>query len=186
MRWWNSFIVVLLLVALSFSGIFIFYKRSSDGIRDFVFEKDFEKIDKLFHKGQNWYWLISDYSSKTYSIDFMLRYRSSSQYEKRYDLVLKVLEIDGDVAGFLAYYPKSLYTWQLLFLVVDQDYRKKGIAKKLLKYAVADMVNRGAIKIDLVTRPVNVKAKALYSQFGFKQIDEDNDFASFTLHKSWQ
>ena len=187
MNYWKNSIVAMLMLALACSGVILVYKkRSASGIRDLVYEKDKDAINALFHQGENWYWLISDFSSKTYSVDFMLEHKSSSQFEKLYDLLLKVLEVDGKIVGFFAYYPKSLYTWQFLFLVIDENYRSKGLAYKLLSYAIDDMVHRGAIKVELVTRPVNVRAKSLYNKFGFKQVGEDQDFAYFSWHKSYK
>lgn len=186
MRQWKNFIVVVLIIALAFSGVALVYKKSKPSrIRDFVFEKDAAAVETLMHKGDNWYWMINDYSiNHGYSVDHMLRYRSSSQHEKLYNLVIKVVEINQKVAGLLIYHPNSVYTWQLLFVLVDQDYRRQGIAKEMVRYAIDDMVRRGAVKIDLVTRPVNIKAKALYPQMGFKQINEDKDFAYFVWYKS--
>lgn len=186
MRQWKYCVVIALMISLASSGIILFYKKqSSSGIRNFNFDKDAAAVDALFHKDDNLYWLLNDYSLKHgFSMDHMLRYRSSSQHEKLYNLVLRILEVDGKIAGFVGYHPNSMYIWQLLWLAVDQDYRRQGIAKKLLNYAVEDMVRRGAIKIELATRPVNVRAKALYNQFGFKQVDEDQDFAYFSWHKS--
>lgn len=185
MKVWQYFVAALLIVAFAFSRLAVFYNKPDQGIRDFVYQKDKDHIDALFHKDDNWYWLICDASMDTYSLDFTLKYKTSSQYEALHNLVLKVLEIDGKIAGFMAYYPNSMYTWNLLFLVVDPDYRQQGLAMKLLTYGVKDMVGRGAVKIDMVTRPVNTRARALYKKFGFKQLDEDADFVNLTWHKSW-
>ena len=117
-----------------------------------------------------------------YCVDHMLRYKTSSQYEKKHDLIIKVMELDNKIAGFTAYYPKSAHTWQFLFLLVDQDFRRQGVAKKLLTYAVHDMVARGAIKIDLVTRIENQKAQALYKKFGFVQVNQTKQHVMMTWY----
>lgn len=175
--------LVMLGCFLCVFGVFVFlHKKTNGSIRNVDYLKDHTKIDALFHKGDNWWWLICNENLDTYSVDHTLKYRSSSQYEKRYDLTLKVLDIDGKIAGFTAYYPKSQYTWQFLFLLVDQDFRRQGIAKKLLTYAVKDMVARGAVKVDLVTRVENFKAQDLYKKFGFRQTNKTNQHVMMSWH----
>lgn len=186
MRFWQYIVAALVVCACVAFGLTFYYKGDSDTIRNFNFEKDFKQVETLFHKGDNWYWMISDYSRKVgYDLDFALRYQSSSLEEKRHDLITKVLEVEDKVAGFMAYYPKSPYTWQFLFLLVDQDFRGKGIAKQLLSYAVEDMLRLGAIKIDLVTRVDNARAQGLYQNFGFKQGITTEEHVYMSWHKGW-
>ena len=44
-----------------------------------------KEIDELFHKGDNWYWMISNDSSASYKMDHMLQHQTSSQHEKKHD-----------------------------------------------------------------------------------------------------
>lgn len=180
LKYMMLFIMLVLGLALVF---YVYYKQSNSEVEAFNFDRDAAKVDELFHKGDNWYWMISNSGSATFSMDFALRYQSSSQFEKKYDLVLKVLKIDGNLAGFLAYYKKSAHVWHLLFLVVDQDYRRQGVAKKMLKFAIDDMISRGAIKIDLATRNNNFKSQSLYKKSGFKQTHSDDEFVFLSRHK---
>jgi ribosomal protein S18 acetylase RimI-like enzyme len=153
-------------------------------IRDFIYDKDHQKVDDLFHKHDNWYWMISTAGTNTYSIDFTLKYATSSQHAKKYDSIMKVATVDGKIAGFLLYHPESAKVWRLLFLIVDQDFRRQGIAKKLLQYAVDDMVKHGAIRIDIATRNNNFRAQNLYKNFGAKLVDNnDNDFVHFSWYR---
>ncbi|MCX5924242.1 MAG: GNAT family N-acetyltransferase [Candidatus Dependentiae bacterium] len=178
--------IKVLVVALMLGagiGSYLWHKSHVVEIQDFDFQKDSAKVDELFHKGDNWYWMISTGSSATYNVDFMLRHKTSSQYEKKHDMVVKVLKVGDNIAGFLAYYPLSEHVWQLLFLMVDQDFRRQGIAKKLLKFAVDDMVSRGAIKVSLATRNNNFKAQSLYKTFGFKLTSSDEEFVFFSWYK---
>lgn len=158
------------------------WMSSGQEIENFVDDRDTEQVKQLFK--DDWFLMICDENSKTYSIDFMLKNRTSSQYSKRNDLVLKVWRENGDVTGFLAYYKKSLYTWQLLFLIVNKDYRGQGRSKKLLKFAVDDMVARGAIKVDLATRSVNKLAQSLYEKFGFKLIHGTGKYYDYSWYKN--
>lgn len=182
---WKKLLVMVVFVLSAGWGVSFFYKRYWNPVRDVDYLKDHVKIETLFHKGDNWWWLICNEHLDTYSVDHTLKYKSSSQYEKRHDLIMKVWDARGKIAGFTAYYPKSPYTWQFLFLLVDQDFRRQGIAKKLLTYAVKDMVARGALKIDLVTRVENSKAQDLYKKFGFRQTGKTEQHVMMTWHVSW-
>ena len=179
----------ILFVFMIIVGLIYWYKNSTQQesgfvIREFIYEKDHQKVDDLFHKNDNWYWMISTSGTNTYSIDFTLKYATSSQYAKKHDMIMRVATVEGNIAGFCSYYPKSAKVWQLLFLIVDQDYRRQGIARKLLTYAVDDMVDRGALRIDIATRNNNFKAQQLYKNFGAKLVDnDDNDFVHFSWYK---
>lgn len=181
--------ISILVASLIVFGISYWYSHATTQtesgfvIRDFVYDKDHQQVDDLFHKGDNWYWMISTQGTNTYSIDFTLKYATSSQYAKQNDLVMKVATLDGVFAGFLAYYPKSAKAWQLLFLIVEQDFRRQGIARKLLNYALEDMVKRGVMRIDIYTRNNNFKAQDLYKSIGAKIVNEDTQGVYFSWYK---
>ncbi len=157
-------------------------------IREFNYEKDHQAVDELFHKDDNWYWMISTQNTDTYSLDFVLKYKTSSLHIKKHDMIMHVATIDGKIAGFCSYYPKiagSNKVWQLLFLIVNQDFRRQGIAKKLLTYAIEDMSKRGAIRIDIATRNNNFRAQNLYKNFDNVKLtdSDDGDFVHFSWYK---
>lgn len=162
--------VVLIFCIFLMTAFFVYSWFAYDnGIVNYVESRDKTAIKKMFK--DDWHLLISDESMNSYSVDFMLDNRSNSQHTKTNKLILKVLRERGKTVGFLAYYPKSAYWWHLLFLVVDQDYRKKGYASKMLQYFIDDSIARGAIKLSIFTRLANSKARALYEgKFGFKDV----------------
>lgn len=180
-------IIALFLVNSIVCGSLFFYRRSGLVIRDVTFDKDFAAIDALFHKEDNWFWMICNEHLDTFPLEKLLRYKMSNPYDNgpHNDLTTRVVEVDGKIAGFTAYYPKSKHVWQFLFLIVDQDFRGKGLAKKLLMYAAKDMVAHGAVKVDMVTRIENVKARSLYRQFGFKQVGTTKQHVLFAWYPSW-
>ena len=154
------------------------------GIVDYVPSRDKAAIHKMFK--DDWGLLISDESLNSYSVDFMLDNRSPSQYAKVDKLVLKVLRVDDKTVGFMAYYPKTMFWWHLLFLCVDKDYRQKGYAAKMLQYVMNDMMDRGAVKISIFTRLKNTKARNLYeNKFGFKDVEHyDDKYMDLVWYKS--
>lgn len=158
-------------------------------IREFNYDRDHGAVDALFHKDDNWYWMISTQNTDTYPLDFVLKNKTSSLHIKKNDMIMHVATMDGQIAGFCSYYPKisgSNKVWQLLFLIVNQDFRRQGIARKLLTYAIKDMAKRGAIRIDIATRNNNFRAQNLYKNFdGVKLVDsDDGDFVHFSWYKS--
>lgn len=169
-------IIVFVLFAIGCGAGYFFWQsqvQPKDALKivDTHFERDADAIEALFHKGDNFYWMVA--GNPNYSVKFMLEHATTSQYEKRHDLILRSAMIDGKLVGFAAYYKISQHVWRLLYLIVDQDFRKQGIAKKLLSSTVQEMVKRGALKVILFTRSNNFKAQAMYKKFGFKIVDTD-------------
>lgn len=186
MKIFRMLIVAVVLSGCLGVGYYFWVSKNVDTsfvIRDFDYDSDHQIIDDLFHKEDNWYWMISTPMTNHYSIDFMLRYKTSSQESKNRDMILKVATVHGKIAGFLAYYPLSQRSWQLLFLMVDQEFRRQGIARKLLDFAVRDMVRRGALRVDIATRNNNFRAQNLYTSFGCKLVDSDAAFVHFSWYK---
>ena len=167
--------IVIFVTGLLMIGFCAYTWCSYDnGVVDYVASRDKAAIKAMFK--DEWEILVHHENLKTYNVDFMLDNRSSSQHHKDNKLVLKVLRDAGKTVGFTAYYPKSPFWWQLLFVVVDKDHRKKGFASKLIQYDLDDMVKRGALKITIWTRLDNKNARSLYEgKFGFKDIGHHED-----------
>ena len=53
---------------------------------------------------------------------------------------------------------------------VEEDYRNKGIGKKLLSYLVVVAINNHVINITLEVRKGNEIARELYKKFGFREV----------------
>jgi ribosomal-protein-alanine N-acetyltransferase len=53
---------------------------------------------------------------------------------------------------------------------VDPEYRRQGIAQRLLAFSLLDAHKSGGIKAFLEVRKGNLAARALYSKFGFVEI----------------
>lgn len=178
--------IVALSILVAFGAIYLPSWVSlwrSGGIVAYAPQRDKEAIKAMFK--EDWKLLISNESQKTYSVDFMLDHRTPVQYAKLSKLVLKVLRVDGKTVGFMAYYPKSMFWWQFLFLVIDKEHRRQGYATKMLKYAMDDMMQRGAVKITIATRLKNTQARALYeNKFGFKELGRDDPYMDFVWYKN--
>lgn len=170
----------LLLATLLFSGLgaslWYYTSHHSQGIYAYEPTVDRAFIIDLFKN--DWYWLISDYSSKDYSVEHMLDNRASSK-EHSGDLIIKTYRVAGKPVGFMAYYPKELFEGYILFLAVDKKHRSKGYARKMLTYAINDFKKQGIRVVRLITRTDNLPGQKLYKNMGFKQIWTDGAYVKF-------
>lgn len=66
--------------------------------------------------------------------------------------------------------PFSKKAW-LEDIVVDENYRKKGIATKLIDYAVVAAKNQGVSSLNLTSQSKKEDANRLYQHLGFEKRD---------------
>lgn len=80
---------------------------------------------------------------------------------------------NSDCAGFIYYIPQgAFHSFPYLHIIsIKEEYRGKGIGKKLIKF-LEDMVFAKANKIFLVVGDFNTDAKRLYEKIGYRQIGE--------------
>ena len=104
------------------------------------------------------------------SLSFAVCWSKSSYIQELTNPVAKyfVAKIDGKVVGFAG-------TWIVLDeshitnIAVHPNYRKQGIASKLLKELLNHCKRHGCIGYTLEVRSSNTAAKALYEKHNFKQ-----------------
>lgn len=169
---------MLAALLLGGAGATVYYYTShlSQGVYAYEPSIDRSFIIDLFKN--DWYWLISDYSAKDYSVEHMLDNRASSK-EHSGDLIIKTYRVAGKPVGFMAYYPKELFEGYILFLAVDKKNRSKGYARKMLNYVINDFKKQGIRVVRLITRTDNVPGQKLYKSMGFKQIWTDGAYVKF-------
>jgi ribosomal protein S18 acetylase RimI-like enzyme len=179
----NSFfkkILLLMLATISVcSGIWIFQKNTAFvNISDYKPERDRAFILDIFKK--DFFWLVADEGSETFSAEYMLDNRTSSRRPVRKgNLIIKVYTDEGNPAAFIAYYTKKLYEGYILFISVGEKYRKKGYARTLIKYALEDLKRRGSSVVRMLTRNINKPARSLYESLGFKQYWTDGKYVRY-------
>jgi ribosomal-protein-alanine N-acetyltransferase len=76
------------------------------------------------------------------------------------------LENDGLILGYL-FYSIALDEMELLTIAVDEKFRRKGYAKKLIEEMLRRAHEKKARSIFLEVRVSNSGAQALYKSFGF-------------------
>jgi len=79
----------------------------------------------------------------------------------------KVAVFDGEVIGYIcANY--LLHESHILTLAVDPDFRRRGVATKLMNEATRELKKRGCVFMYLKVRVSNAGAQKFYELFGFK------------------
>lgn len=151
--------------------------RHSEGIVPYEPARDRAEILSIFAK--DWYWLVSDYSGD-FSAEYMLDNRaSSSEPGHKGDLTIRVFLIDGKPVGFITYRTKELLVGDIRIMGVDRAYRSKGVGRRLMTYALADLKKRGSRLASLMTRVDNEPARKLYTSLGFKEIWTDGAYIRY-------
>jgi len=173
---WFSIITRGVLVGICAGSLAYWYQnRSQDSILDFNPERDTAFILDSFKR--DWYWLVE---GDDYSPEYLLKYKASSQKPEHIgNVTIKVGYHDKKPVGFVVYFMKNFYLGDLRFIDLNPEFRSQGWAYKLLDYAVKDLIKRGAVKIELVTRTTNFSAQKLYTRYGFRESSRDGGFVYF-------
>ena len=99
-----------------------------------------------------------------------------------------VADVDGRIAG-------AIVAWLLVdeahiaTIATHPDFRRQGIAKKLLTHALRTMIGEGALSSVLEVRESNITAQEIYRKFGYQESgrrkryykDNDEDAILMTL-----
>lgn len=121
--------------------------------------------------------MIRDIVENDYDTVYELGELLHSNFRKMYkfDEVLKndyfhvlVYELDSKVLGFIIY--THLYeTTDILDIVVDDDYRRQGIASDLINHVIENSNDEDEFYLEVASK--NEAAIKLYKKFGFEKIN---------------
>jgi ribosomal protein S18 acetylase RimI-like enzyme len=93
-----------------------------------------------------------------------------------------IARVDGRIAGSLTLamfrIPTGLRAW-IEDVVVDGDARGNGVGEALNLFAIEEACKRGAVTVDLTSRPSREAANRLYQRLGF--VARDTNVYRFTL-----
>lgn len=82
--------------------------------------------------------------------------------------------INRKIVGMLMLVVYRIPVWKKGWIedvVVDKEYRNKGIATKLINYAIRNAKANGISSLNLTSRPERENANKLYGKLGFKKRD---------------
>ncbi len=175
-------ITVITALVLGILTLFLFKTETNKEIRDFDKSKDIEFIQNAFKR--DYYWLVEN---PEFSLDFLIEKMSPNKDPEYFGkLNFKILQKDNKQIGFTTYFKKKFYEGKIQFVYVDPEFRGKGYAKKLTRYAIEDLFKKGAEIVKLDTRTTNEPAIKVYQGLGFKETYriEPQGIVSFEIKKS--
>jgi ribosomal-protein-alanine N-acetyltransferase len=79
------------------------------------------------------------------------------------------------VVGYLCFWEIG-HEIHITNLAVHPEWRRRGVARRLLARALAEGVSRGVVLAFLEVRPTNTRALALYDSLGFQVIGRRNGY----------
>lgn len=176
----NRLLIPVTLCLAVVVGSYYWLQVASEPIYPYDAAKDRESLIKIFK--QNMFWLTNDTNEKSavesfeYSIDSA---SSSDSWMDRGNLLTYVYRDNEATKGFVSYHKVSSSLAKILYIAVDDTYRRRGYAEKLLIYALDNLKRKGYERVELVTRLVNKRAQGLYKKLGFRQTWDDGTLVGF-------
>ena len=106
---------------------------------------------------------------------YLLKIDSLSIFEKYY--------IENNLAGFVSFYCNNEESKEafITMVLVDESYRGKGIAQKLIIEVIDIIKEQGFLKCNLEVKADNVNAIKLYSKIGFSESYRKGDIISMSI-----
>lgn len=94
---------------------------------------------------------------------------------QRRDAELLVAEVDGRLAGYAVFW-QVLDQGELGNVAVDSEWRRRGLARRLVGLVMERAAGRGVRELFLEVRPSNAGARQLYESFGFVRVGQRRNY----------
>lgn len=145
--------------------------RTQEGIYPYDQKQDRAYI--LEQTGKAHFWLIADESSgynqqETLDTGFHTFTKARVHFFVYYK--------DARPVGFISYYFDSSFFGKIQFVFVDEQYRRQGIAEKMIRFILDRMHQEGALSVEICTRLINKNALSLYEKLGFKYLYDNGKY----------
>lgn len=129
-----------------------------------------ELVRKQLHVNRD-FLSLSDFEIEGY----LSKIDSLSIFEKYY--------IENKLAGFVSFYCNNEESKEafITMVLVDESYRGKGIAQKLIIEVIDIIKEQGFLKCNLEVKADNVNATKLYSKIGFSESYRKGDIISMSI-----
>lgn len=89
-------------------------------------------------------------------------------------------EIKGMVIGYVHDLPKDMSSY-ITYVIVDKNYRRQGVAKRLLTEYIDYAIKNNVKSVWLTTGKINYSAQLLYENVGFKKHCENEKKIKYIL-----
>jgi ribosomal protein S18 acetylase RimI-like enzyme len=175
----RSIVVGILIVSMFLFGYTWFMQRHGN-IVPYKPSRDKAQLLKIFD--QNKFWLTAEDNPLAAHSRFecQLDTGSSSSVKKdQKNLTTEVYCDKGVAKGFVSYHLISPLRGRILYVAVDDEHRRQGIAAKLFGHAVEQLEKQGVTNIELLTRVMNEPAQGLYRKYGFEPVKAYGDYVIF-------
>ena len=173
----------ILIIALTFilGGAYYWFSRTpATHIHPYDASKDRAALIEIFK--QNWFWLTtnSDEADAITSFEHNIDTLSSSNSPfERGNMTILVYRDDEATKGFISYYRSGWSTAKILYIGVDEKYRRCGCAKELINYALEELKKQNYARVELFTRVINERAQNLYKKYGFTSNWTDGEYITY-------
>src|SRR5215813_306997 len=103
--------------------------------------------------------------------------RAAFSYEIESNKVARctAMHVGDRVVGYLCFWEIG-HEIHITNLAVHPEWRRRGVARRLLATALAEGASRGVVLAFLEVRPTNTRALALYDSLGFQIIGRRNGY----------
>ena len=116
---------------------------------------------------------LSDLDNICFSVPWSLRqFQNEAKNPMAHYVIAK---IDGVIVGYAGYW-KVIDEGQITNVAVLPQYRRKGIARTIIKKLINDAKEDGIKKLSLEVRCSNEAAISLYSSFGFIRVGDRKNY----------
>ncbi len=106
-----------------------------------------------------------------YDIEFMLTHKAPNKREPLFFGKMDIMMLcdNNKPIGFIAYFMRTPYQGEILFLDITDGYQGKRLGEKLVNYACESVKKRGAKVMKMFTYTKNTRARNLYKRCGFEE-----------------
>lgn len=116
---------------------------------------------------------LSDLDNICFSVPWSLRqFQNEAKNPMAHYVIAK---IDGVIVGYAGYW-KVIDEGQITNVAVLPQYRRKGIARTIIKKLINDAKEDGIKKLSLEVRCSNEAAISLYGSFGFIKVGDRKNY----------
>lgn len=104
------------------------------------------------------------------------------------DVVTRVIEVSGEVAGFIQAYeePDPEYRHASLDLMVAERFQGRGVGPQAIRLLARELFARGHHRLTIDPAAANVRARRAYEKVGFRPVGTLRQYELDTTTGKWR